>query len=122
VLVDETQRTKLAQALKQDSFLKSLNDQYNQLREMLHRKEKATFGPFFSERIVHAINQRKENIDYVALSFFKKYQLLVLGIVVALFILNLVVAEDFSFKAIFGLDQQTPEDVYSIDVYKNLPQ
>lgn len=120
--VDRDEQIQLNNLLKEDSSIRGLNDQYQQLREMLHRKDKATFGPFFPERIAHAIDQRRENIDFLALSFFKKYQLLILGVLVALFILNLVVAEDFSLKAIFGLDQETTEEVFSIDVYKNLPQ
>jgi hypothetical protein len=60
-------------------------------------------------------------LDYQILFFFKKYQVLVIGIIVALIIANLVLSDELSLRALFGLEADKDENVFSIDVYDNLP-
>jgi hypothetical protein len=120
--INDGERKRLTDATGNDSALRRNNNQYQRIRELLKRDANATFGPFFGERIVHVIKSRKENLDFLVLSFFKKYQLIVLGIVVALFVLNLLFTEDLTFASLFGLEPEPAEEIYSVDVYKNLPK
>ena len=120
--ISDSERKKLSDVTENDSALRRNNSQYLKIRELLKRDVKTTFGPFFGERIVHVIKSRKENLDFLVLSFFKKYQLIVLGILVALFVLNLVFTKELTFTSLFGLEPEPTEDIYSVDVYKNLPQ
>jgi hypothetical protein len=120
--ISDSERKKLTDATQNDFALRRNNSQYLKIRELLKRDVKATFGPFFEERIVHVIKSRKENLDFLVLSFFKKYQLIVLGILVALFVLNLVFTKELTFASLFGLEPEPMEDIYSVDAYKNLPK
>ncbi|MBL7856635.1 MAG: hypothetical protein JNM57_03025 [Cyclobacteriaceae bacterium] len=113
---------KLELTLQQNSTLKSKAQQYLQLREMLMQKETDSFGPFFAERILHQIKQRTQEIDYLILFFFKKYQLVIIGIVIALLAANIFTAEELTLKSILGMGEQTIEDIISIDVYKNITE
>ena len=120
--ISDGERKRLTDATGNDSALRRNNNQYQRIRELLKRDANATFGPFFGERIIHVIRSRKENLDFLVLSFFKKYQLIVLGILVALFVLNLLFTEDLTFASLFGLEPEPAEEIYSVDVYKNLPK
>ena len=87
---------------------------------MLLRTEPDSFGPFFAERIMNMIKQRTQEIDYLIFFFFKKYQVLLVGVLVALLVSNMLLTDQLTVKGILGLDQGTTEDVYTIDLYDNL--
>jgi hypothetical protein len=112
----------LTTAMQDDFVLRRNYDQYLRIREALKRKEPDSFGPFFAERVMHVIGQRKQEFEYVVLFFFKKYQLLVVGIVVALLIANLMLSDQFSLPGIFGLKKPTDDDVFSTDQFTILPE
>ena len=120
--ISDKEKMRLVEATKTDFTLRRNNEHYLKIRELLKRDQRATFGPFFEERIVHVLKSRKENLDFLVLSFFKKYQLILVGILVALFVLNLVFTDELTFASIFGLEPEPTEDIYSVDVYKNLPK
>jgi len=42
------------------------------------------------------------------------------GILVALLVSNMLLTDQLTLKGIFGLEQETTEDVFSIDLYENL--
>jgi hypothetical protein len=114
------ERTELTAQMKENASLRWQSDQYLKIRQILHRTERDTFGPFFAERILNVIKNRTEKIEYLIFFFFKKYQVLVLGILVALLISNILLTDQLTIKGILGLEQPATEDVYTIDVYDNL--
>jgi hypothetical protein len=116
------ERTMLAAQMQENASLRWQSDQYLKVRTLLHRTEPDTFGPFFAERILNVIKNRTEKIEYLIFFFFKKYQVLVAGIFVALLITNLLLSDSLTVRAILGLEQQTTEDVYSINLYNDLTQ
>lgn len=93
---------------------------YQNLRAQLKRQQEATFGPFFAERIVTQLKKRTQEIDYLILFFFKKYQVLAVGVLVALLTANVFLADQFTIASIFGLEKESIEDIVTIDVYQNL--
>jgi hypothetical protein len=120
--VSANERELLSSLMQNDHALRRLGDQYSKIRELLMRPEPDSFGPFFAERIMQQLKQRASEIDYLIFFFFKKYQVLVIGVLVALLITNLLLTDQLTLKSLFGIDQQTTEDVFSIDLYKNLTQ
>lgn len=114
------EKTLLLAQMQQNASLRWQSDQYLKIRDTLHRTERDTFGPFFAERILNVIKNRSEKIEYLIFFFFKKYQVLVLGILVALLISNILLTDQLTIKGILGLEQPATEDVYTIDVYDNL--
>ncbi len=122
VSVSAREREELSIQMQNDATLRWQSDQYLKIRELMLRVEPDSFGPFFAERIVNQLKQRVNEIDYLIFFFFKKYQVLVLGVVVALLVTNLLLTDHLSLKALFGVEQETTEEVFSIDLYKNLTQ
>ena len=122
VPVSAREREELAKQTQNDPTLRRQSDQYVKIRELMLRTEPDSFGPFFAERIVNQLKQRVNEIDYLIFFFFKKYQVLALGILVALLVTNLLLTDQLSLKALFGVDQETTEEGFSIDLYKNLTQ
>ena len=116
------ERTVLAAQMQENASLRWQSDQYLKVRTLLHRAEPDTFGPFFAERILNVIKNRTEKIEYLIFFFFKKYQVLVAGIFVALLITNLLLSDSLTVREILGLEQQTTEDVYTINLYNDLTQ
>lgn len=120
--VSAHEREALAAQMQRDPTLRRQSDQYVKIRELMLRPQPDSFGPFFAERIVNQLKQRVNEIDYLIFFFFKKYQVLALGVLVALLVTNLLFTDQLSIKALFGVDQEATEEVLSIDLYKNLTQ
>ncbi len=120
--VSAREREELSMQMQNDPTLRRQSDQYVKIREMMLRTEPDSFGPFFAERIANQLKQRVNEIDYLIFFFFKKYQVLALGVLVALLVTNLLLTDQLSLKALFGVEQETTEEVLSIDLYKNLTQ
>lgn len=114
------ERELLANAMKSNAALRLSSDQYQKIRMLLLRSEHDSFGPFFAERVMYMIKQRTQQIDYLIFFFFKKYQVVLLGVLVALLISNIVLTDQLSVRGIFGLEQQPTEDVFGIDIYQDL--
>lgn len=122
VPVSAGEREQLSLGMQNDPTLRRQSDQYLKIRELMLRAEPDSFGPFFAERIIQQLKQRVNEIDYLIFFFFKKYQVLALGVLVALLITNLLFTDQLTLKSIFGIEQETTEDILSIDLYKNLIQ
>jgi hypothetical protein len=122
VPISAREREELSLGMQSDSTLRRQSDQYLKIRELMLRVEPDSFGPFFAERIMQQLKQRVNEIDYLIFFFFKKYQVLALGVLVALLITNLLFTDQLTLKSLFGIEQETTEDILSIDVYKNLIQ
>ncbi|HCW07877.1 MAG TPA: hypothetical protein DGG95_11005 [Cytophagales bacterium] len=114
------QKTELENALQNDRQLQKKADQFVKLRTQLQRNEVDSFGPFFAERIINRIKSLKKEIDYQIFFFFKKYQLAVLGVIVALVVLNIFSSDHLTLQSIFGFEEQQVEDLVTIDIYKDL--
>lgn len=111
---------KLEAFVGENQELKVRSNQLLQLREMLQRKEAESFGPFFPERIAYRIKQLKQGIDYQIFFFFKRYQLLAAGVIIALLAINVLLSDQLSIKSILGLEEEAIEDVMAIDVLSSL--
>jgi hypothetical protein len=120
--VSARESEELSMQMQNDPMLRRQSDQYLKIRELMLRTEPDSFGPFFAERIMQQLKQRVNEIDYLIFFFFKKYQVLVVGVLVALLITNLLLTDQLTLKAFFGVDQETTENVFSIDLYKNLTE
>jgi len=114
------QKEVLAQQLLSDRKLKLTADQYILIREKLKREEPDSFGPFFAERIVNKIRNLKQEIDYQIFFFFRKYQVAVIGVLVALLALNIMFSDQLTFKSILGFEDQNQDSIVTIDLYQNL--
>lgn len=118
--VTAQERETLAAAMQKNPVIRSQSGQYQHLRTLLLRQQPDSFGPFFAERVMYMIKQRTQQIDYLIFFFFKKYQVVLLGVLVALFISNILLTDQLSVKGIFGLEQEAAEEVFGIDIYKDL--
>jgi len=118
--VSARERETLALAMQNNFSIRLNSDQYQTIRSMLLRPEPDSFGPFFAERILNMIKQRTQQIDYLIFFFFKKYQVVLVGILVALLVSNMLLTDQLTLKGIFGLEQDASEDIFSIDLYENL--
>ncbi|HRG78423.1 MAG TPA: hypothetical protein PL167_02390 [Cyclobacteriaceae bacterium] len=118
--VSARERQTLAEVMQNNPAMRQQSEQYQKIRTMLLRTEPDSFGPFFAERIMNMIKQRTQEIDYLIFFFFKKYQVLLVGVLVALLVSNMLLTDQLTVKGILGLDQGTTEDVYTIDLYDNL--
>lgn len=118
--VSARERETLARVMQNNPALRQQSDQYQKIRTMLLRTEPDSFGPFFAERIMNMIKHRTQEIDYLIFFFFKKYQVVLLGVLVALLVSNMLLTDQLTVKGILGLEQDTTENVFSIDVYDNL--
>jgi hypothetical protein len=118
--VSARERETLASVLQNNPAIRQQSDQYQKIRTMLLRTEPDSFGPFFAERIMNMIRQRTQEIDYLIFFFFKKYQVVLLGVLVALLVSNMLLTDQLTVKGILGVEQDTTENVFSIDVYENL--
>src|SRR5689334_9356016 len=94
--------------------------QHKTAREFLRASSPATFGPYFTAKLIHKIQNTGVVIDRQLFGMFKKFQLAAVGVVVALLILNVALAEQGSWKSVLGieedtstpLEQQVPFDFY----------
>lgn len=118
--LDGTEAERLSRLLREDQALQAQQRAYLAVREQLARKAPETFGQFFADRVIRQLKKRTEEIDYLILFFFRKYQVVALGIFVALLTANLFLTDQFSVASVFGLEQETIEDFISIDLYENL--
>lgn len=110
----------LERVLETNANLRQVQQRYQEMRNELKRKSQQSFGPFFAERIISKLKKRVQDIDYFILFFFKKYQLLAVGVLVALLTANIYLSDQLSFESVFGLEQESVDDILSIDVYPDL--
>jgi hypothetical protein len=107
----------LLKALKTNAGVATDLSHYKKIREVLLRSNPATFGPYFSKKIITKIQNVGIQIDRQILAFFKKYQLAAVGIVIALLALNAVFADQLNLQSLFGLEDTTTqtEEIVSFD-------
>ena len=107
----------LLKALKTNAGVATDLSHYKKMREVLLRNNPATFGPYFSRKIVTKIQNVGIQIDRQIIAFFKKYQLAMVGVVIALLALNAVFADQLNLQSLFGLEDTTTqtEEIVSFD-------
>ena len=93
-----------------------------QIQEMLLKRKGHSFGPFFAERVIHQIKMLHQEVDYQLFSFFKKYQLVAIGLVVALLALNILFSDNFSISSILGFEENANTEIVQIDLYQDLTE
>lgn len=109
--ISDGQRSRLNEMLAGNRLYQHKVNQFTALRTLVMQREESSFGPFFAERITNHLKNLKSEIDYQIFSFFKKYQLAALGIVVALVVFNLLQSEQLSIASFFGFeDTASPFD------------
>lgn len=114
------EREKIDQIVRQDRNLKLEYDAYRQMRDVLAEKRDDSYGPFFAERIINQVKRRTQEIDYLIFFFFKKYQVLIAGVLVGLLVMNIILADKFTILSILGFQDEIVEDFVTIDVYEDL--
>jgi hypothetical protein len=97
-------------------------NQDSQIRELLVKRSGQSFGPFFAERVIHQIKTLHQEVEYQLFSFFKKYQLVALGLVVALLALNVLFSDNLSIKSILGFEENSATEIVQIDLYQDLTE
>ncbi len=122
--LQENENILLQNAYLTDTLLSKNSKEFIQIRELLAHQKGQSFGPFFAERVINQIRVLQEEIEYQVFSFFKKYQLVVVGLVVALLISNIMLADTLTIKSIIGLEENSLTDTVTeniqIDLYQNL--
>lgn len=110
---------KLDRLMSTEETWRREQSRYSALRDMIARKADESFGPFFAERVISRIKRRANEIDYLIWFFFKKYQVLALGILVALLVANIFLADQLTVPSLFGIQKESIEDFITIDLYKD---
>jgi hypothetical protein len=120
--MDSPGKELLLKALRTNTGLATDLSQYKKIREVLLRKEPATFGPYFAKKVITKIQNVGIQIDRQILAFFKKYQLAAVGVVIALLALNAIFADQLNLQSLFGLENTTTttDDIVSFDFYETL--
>jgi len=108
--------------LKENASLEKDLSDHKKIRELLRPAVPASFGYFFASKLIAHIENTGVVIERQIFAFFKKYQLLAAGVIVALLILNTVFSEQPSMNSIFGLENTTTpaDEIVSFDFYKTL--
>ncbi len=108
--------------LQRDPGLAKVLEQHSTIRMLIRAKETATFGPYFAAKVIHKIQNTGHVIDQQIFSFFKKFQLAAVGVIMALIVLNIIFAEQPSIPSILGLETTvtTEEEIFSFDFLETL--
>lgn len=121
--LSKTENELLKNSLDADPLLKEQLQEFITTRERLKRKQPASFGRYFAQKVVNKIQQAGEEIDRQIIFFFKRYQLAAAGVVIALLALNIIYAETFSIPSILGIEEATTtttDDIITFDYSKLL--
>jgi hypothetical protein len=121
VPINNQEQQVLMNELKKNPGLTKALDQHKTIREVLKRSAPETFGPYFPAKLLHRIQNSGIVVDRQIFSFFKKFQLVAIGVVVALLIANIVFSEQPSIASIFGFEQvSADEEIVSFDYSQTL--
>jgi len=90
--------------------------QHRKVRDILALKRPASFGSYFASKLMYKIENTGVVIDRQIFSFFKKFQLAALGVIVVLLILNVLFTDQVNLTSIFGLDRTATPSAEEADV------
>ncbi len=117
----DSEELQLQNLLAENAKLQKAQRDFTQIQSMLAKHESSTFGPFFAERVLNRIRTMQVEVEYQLFSFFKKYQLIAVGIIVGLLVMNIVLADSLSLKSILGFEDNE-SDLVQIDLYNDMIQ
>lgn len=109
----------LQQAMAANFDLWKKASDFNKVRKMLLRNENQSFGPFFAEQVANHINVFQSVLEHQLFSFFKRYKLAAIGLIIALLTLNVIFSDSMSPQSILGFEEESAE-IVKIDLYQNL--
>lgn len=112
----------LAVVLANNAEMASLRGTHQSISKTLPDTRVHSFGPFFASRVLHQIQKKAQEFDSLVFYFFKKYQAVAVGIAVALLAANVFLADQFTLASILGLDEQSLEEIVTVNVYNSLDQ
>ncbi|MBY0433830.1 MAG: hypothetical protein K2U26_06950 [Cyclobacteriaceae bacterium] len=122
--ISEAERQQLSEALRSHDGLAQQLEKHRTLRERMVRKDNASFGPYFAQKVINRIQSLRTEIDDQIVFFFRKYQLAAIGIFVALLAINILFAEQVDVASVLGLQEASTvsadEDVLSFDFLQPL--
>ena len=116
----QREESELKQSMLGNIGLATELSRYEQIRDTITRKQAATFGPYFAQKVITRIQQMRVEIDRQIAFFFKKYQLAALGVLIALLALNAVFSDKLSVSSLLGIDDNTVEETITYDFYKTI--
>ena len=122
-VLDESETWQLAEAMTSFPALARELDEYKRLREAVARKQPATFGPYFAQKVIAKIQQGRVEIETQIAFFFKKYQMAALGVFIALLAVNVIFSDRVDIPTILGVEdtaQPAEDDLLSFDFYDTL--
>jgi hypothetical protein len=95
-------------------------NQDSQIQELLLKRSKQSFGPFFTERVITQIKSLHQEVEQELFSFFKKYQLAAIAIVLLLLSVNMMLADSLSLASVLGFEEEATNEIVQIDLYQDL--
>lgn len=116
----EKAKSDLNQELSGNDTLAGELSRYALLRETILRKEAASFGPYFAQKVITKIQNLGVEIDRQIGHFFKKYQLAAIGVLIALLAVNAVFSDQINIYSVFGMENDPSTELVTFDFYQNL--
>ncbi len=116
VPMSDEEKEALLKELRHHPELAKRLTQHRKVRDIVALKKPASFGPYFVSKLMYKIENTGIVIDRQIFSFFKKFQLAALGVIVGLLILNVIFTEQVSLTTVFGLDRTVTPAAEETDV------
>jgi hypothetical protein len=134
--LNENEKEQLLQAMHNNPGQAKDLSSYKNLRDTVLRKAPATFGPYFAQKVITRIQGLRIEIDKQIGFFFKKYQLAVVGVLIAMLAVNVIFADQLNLPSVLGVQDSvasvnssatgipdsvsTDEDIVSFDFLESL--
>lgn len=121
--LNELEKGRLSHALESNPDVARDAVQYKKIREVLLNTKPATFGPFFAQKVINKLHNIRADVDSQISFFFKKYQLALLGIVMALLAVNSMLADRVDIPSLLGIEETVAaadDELDLFDLYSNL--
>lgn len=134
--LSDTEKEQMLNAMHSNTGLAKDMSEYKRIREALLRKQPATFGPYFAQKVITRIQGLRIEIDKQIVFFFKKFQLAAAGVLVALLAVNVIFSDQLNVSSVLGLQDSVATvtqpvtdnqdtvtndvDVVSFDFFDNL--
>jgi len=117
--LSDPDKQQLLQALHGNPGLAQDVSQYKDIREAMIRKKPATFGPYFAQKVITRIEGLRIEIDKQIVFFFKKYQLAVAGVFIALLAVNVMTADQLNVSSVLGVQDSVANNTGAITNLKD---
>ena len=122
-VLDDSETRQLTEGMTSFPELTRQLAEFKKLREAVARKQPATFGPYFAQKVIAKIQQGRVEIETQIAFFFKKYQMAALGVFIALLAVNVIFSDRVDVPSILGVEdtpQPVEDDLLSFDFYYTL--